>query len=56
MMNHKQRGFVFRCERQLHKEFEFISCFASQRLNNGAATGGHCEMHALSHRHSKYSQ
>lgn len=34
-MNRKQQGFVFRCERQLHKEFEFISCLASHRLNMG---------------------
>ena len=54
-MNHKQQGFVFRCERQLHKEFEFISRFASQRLNNGPPPpgAGSCMLsHARTHTHT----
>lgn len=46
-MNVKQQGFVFRCDRQLHKEFEFISLFPSQMLSNGRwALGVQTHSHA----------
>lgn len=50
-MNHEQQGFVFRFERQLHKEFEFISRFASQRLNNGPPPPG-AGSRVLTHTHT----